>query len=156
LDTAAESSPGLAPEPTSPTGSFEAARGGSPFLGDAHRIESEFASSLAASAADDATAAVLELDQLLLDWSRDTLQSDEMDTARSMLRSMIVRLGEAAESGLADPRGTVGPFVESLLELRAALREEHNFRLADRVRERLTQAGVEVRDSPEGTTWHLT
>jgi hypothetical protein len=143
------------PEPACSTGSFDGSPGGSPFLGDAHRIESEFASALEASAASDAIAAVLELDQLLLDWSRDTLQSDEMDTARSMLRSMIVRLGEVAESGLADPRSTVGPFVESLLDLRAALREERNFGLADRIREQLTQAGVQVQDSPKGTTWHL-
>ena len=45
-----------------------------------------------------AVKAVLELDQALVEWSADTLQSDEPDRARATLRSMIVRLGQAADA----------------------------------------------------------
>jgi cysteinyl-tRNA synthetase len=42
-----------------------------------------------------------------------------------------------------------------LVELRALLRKEKNFALADRIREKLNELGVELRDGPEGTRWVL-
>jgi len=65
---------------------------------------------------------------------------------------------------LADPLGlfqTQAPTTERLsedligllLELRAELRGERRFDLADRIRDRLSEFGVELRDGPEGTTW---
>jgi len=94
-----------------------------------------------------------ELEQTLVDWSRDTLQSDELDRGRSALRSMVVRLGELAQSGTADPRDTVGPFVEALLAARDRARANRRWNEADEIRDRLVAAGVEVRDTPEGTSW---
>jgi hypothetical protein len=64
--------------------------------------------------------AILGLEQTLLDWSADTLTSDEGDFARASLRSMVVRLGELATVGARDPREAVAPFVEGLLTLRPA------------------------------------
>ena len=100
-----------------------------------------------------AVRAVLELEQTLVDWSRDTLQSDELDRGRSALRSMIVRLGEVARSGTADPRDTLGPFVEALLAARDRARADRRWNEADEIRDRLVAAGVEVRDTPDGTSW---
>jgi hypothetical protein len=48
-------------------------------------------------------AAILAIDRAIVDWSADTLQSDDVDRAHSMLRSLVVRLGEAAAAGLRDP-----------------------------------------------------
>jgi cysteinyl-tRNA synthetase len=42
-----------------------------------------------------------------------------------------------------------------LIDLRARLRKEKNFKLADEVRDRLTALGVTLEDRPEGTTWRL-
>ncbi len=67
--------------------------------------------------------------------------------------AMAVRLGEAANAGLADPREAVAPLVEALLDLRARLRGERRFDLADEVRDHLDAAGVEVRDTPDGAQW---
>jgi cysteinyl-tRNA synthetase len=92
---------------------------------------------------------------VLVDWSADTLTSDEGDHARTVLRRMVLRLGELAASGAADPRTTVGPFVQALLELRAAARTARDFATSDRVRDALVAAGVEVRDTPGGVTWVL-
>ena len=97
----------------------------------------------------------LELDDLLHDWSRDTTQSDLLDRGRAGLRSMIVRLGEAAEAGVRDPRRILGPFVEALLEGRRRARAEGRWTDADDVRDRLLAAGVEVRDTTDGTEWQL-
>ncbi len=100
--------------------------------------------------------AILSLEQTLLDWSADTLTSDEGDFARAQLRSMVVKLGELATVGARDPRELVGPLVDGLLELRRRARDERDFATSDWVRDQLGAAGVEVRDTPTGVEWHLT
>ncbi len=47
------------------------------------------------------------------------------------------------------------PLLELLLELRARLRKEKNFALADEVRKRLTALGVILEDRPDGTRWRV-
>src|SRR5205823_1395468 len=95
------------------------------------QLEAEFAVALAAGDADGAVRAILALDAEIVAWSADTLQSDELDRARATLRSMVVRLGEAATRGLADPRATLGPFVDALLETRARARHDRRWADAD-------------------------
>jgi cysteinyl-tRNA synthetase len=68
---------------------------------------------------------------------------------------MIVRLGEVAVAGVADPRGALAPFVELLLGLRAAARAARDFATSDAIRDGLVAAGVEVRDTAAGTEWDL-
>ena len=125
----------------------------SPLIETVRELERAFDDALAGGDAPAAVRAVLELEQTLVDWSRDTLQSDELDRGRSALRSMVVRLGELAQSGTADPRDTVGPFVEALLAARDRARANRRWNEADEIRDRLVAAGVEVRDTPEGTSW---
>jgi cysteinyl-tRNA synthetase len=48
-----------------------------------------------------------------------------------------------------------GPLIELLIELRADLRKEKNFRLADEIRKRLTALGVTLEDRPGGTSWKI-
>ena len=102
-----------------------------------------------------AVAAILELEQVLVAWSTDTMQSDEPDRARAVLRSMIVRLGEVAVIGARDPREVLAPFVELLLEVRAAARTAKDFATSDTIRDGLVAAGVEVRDTAMGAEWDL-
>jgi cyanophycinase-like exopeptidase len=129
--------------------------GDSPLLDSVHAFERAFDDALERRDAPGAVRAVLELEQTLVDWSRDTLQSDELDRGRSALRSMVVRLGELAQSGTADPRETLRPFVEGLLAARDRARVDRRWDEADDIRDRLVDAGVEVHDSPEGTSWAL-
>jgi cyanophycinase-like exopeptidase len=124
-------------------------------LADAERLEREMADAIAAGDAGRAMGAVLELEAAIVDWSRDTLQSDETDRARVVLRRMIVRLGELAEEGAADPAARVAPFVEAVLAAREGARAAKDYALADELRDRLVAAGIEVRDSPDGTSWSL-
>jgi len=46
-----------------------------------------------------------------------------------------------------------GPFIELLIETRAALRKERQFVLADQVRDRLIEMGVALEDTANGTEW---
>jgi hypothetical protein len=117
------------------------------------RLDSEFSVAIAGGNADAAARAALELDDAIAGWSVDTLQSDDLDFARSVLRSMITRLAGAATGGLRDPREVVGPFVDVLLELRAQVRADKRFDLSDIIRDRLAATNVEVRDTPQGVEW---
>jgi len=117
------------------------------------RLNDEFGAAIASGNADAAARAALELDDGIAGWSADTLQSDDADYARGVLRSMITRLAGAATGGLRDPREVVGPFVDVLLELRAQVRADKRFDLSDIIRDRLAATNVEVRDTPQGAEW---
>jgi len=123
----------------------------SPLLDDVGRLEGEFDAALDAGESEVAVKAMLELDDLLLAWSRDSLQSDEMDRGRAALRGMIVKLGRKAVS----PRGLLAPFVSLLLQLRTGARSDKRWADADAIRDRLIELGVEVRDTPAGPEWDL-
>jgi hypothetical protein len=122
---------------------------------EADRARTAFEAALAARDADGCVAAVLGLEQAIADWQSDTLQSDDADEARRVLRALVVRLGELAERGAADPAVGVAPFVEALIDVRRAARDNKDFGTSDLVRDRLVAAGVEVRDTPDGTEWTL-
>ena len=115
----------------------------------------EFESALAAGDANGATRAILELENDIKLWSADTLTGTDADSAREVLRSMIVKLGTAATGGLEDPRERVAPYVEALLAIRKIVRAEKRFDLSDIVRDALTLAHIEVRDTPDGVEWLL-
>jgi len=119
------------------------------------RCEAGFSAAIESRDASAAVRAALELDAAIHAWSADTLQSDDADRARLALRSMIVRLGEAADGGLQDPRATLSPLVDALLALRATVRAEKRYDLSDIIRDRMLDAGVEVRDTKAGVEWVL-
>ena len=127
----------------------------SPLLEQVRSLDESFGAALAARDVDAAVVAMLELDATLLDWSRDSLQSDELDRGRAVLRSMVVRLGELARTGARDPAEVVAPFVEAVVEARTRARDARDWDTADALRDRLADAGVELRDGGDGTGWVL-
>jgi len=127
----------------------------SPLLGEVARLEQAFAGALAARRATEAAEAILALDRTILEWSGDTLQTDDPDRARAVLHSLVHRLGEAASVGLRDPKELLAPLVERLITLRAELRADRAWQVADRLRDHLIAAGIELHDTPDGTTWTL-
>ena len=121
----------------------------------AQQRRDEFEAALAAGDANGATRAILELENDIKLWSADTLTGTDADSAREVLRSMIVKLGTAATGGLEDPRERVTPYVEALLAIRKIVRAEKRFDLSDIVRDALALAHIEVRDTPDGVEWLL-
>ena len=119
----------------------------------AKALEAAFNEAIAGSDAPAAVSAILDLDASITEWSADTLQSDEMDQARRALRSMIVKLGNAATNGLRDEREVLGPVVEAALAARRVAREEQAYAVSDAVRDGLDAAGIEVRDTADGAEW---
>jgi len=120
---------------------------------DTHNAEQAFNEAMSASDAAGAARAVLSLESAIHAWSADTLQGEEMDNAHAALRSMIVRLGDAAVGGLANPRDALEPIMNVLLELRSAVRADKRYDLSDLIRDRLAAINVEVRDTPQGVEW---
>lgn len=145
---------GVAPPPAAASPG-EGPAAADPLVGEIDRFEQAFDAALSLGDAPGAVKTALEIEDLLHEWSRDTTQSDLLDRGRAGLRAMLVRLGEAAEGGVRDPRQVVGPFVEALLEARRQARADRRWADADELRDRLLAAGVEIRDTAEGTDWQL-
>jgi hypothetical protein len=122
---------------------------------EAHRLKDVFDTGLRSRDVNAAATAALELEQAIVDWSADTEEMDGIEELRAMLRQMVTRLAELAVIGARDPREAIAPFVEALLELRGQAREQGSWPLADALRDRLTAAGIEVRDTPQGAHWLL-
>ena len=120
---------------------------------DTQNAERSFNDAMSSGDAAGAARAVLELESAIQAWSADTLQGEEMDNAHAALRSMIVRLGDAAIGGLADPRDALDPIMNVLLELRSAVRTDKRYDLSDLIRDRLAAVKIEVRDTPQGVEW---
>ncbi len=123
--------------------------------GAAEARKAEFDAALAAHDSSAATRAVLDLEADIRLWSADTVTGTDGDFARDTFRGMILKLGEAASSGLADPRATVAPYIEAILEIRKVVRAEKRYDLSDIIRDALAGAKVEVRDTPAGVEWVL-
>jgi cyanophycinase-like exopeptidase len=132
-----------------------AARIAEPLRNSAADLEGSFLAALVGGDGRSAVSALLDLDSVIEGRLRAGEDSPDLDNARSTFRSLIARLGEAAAGGGAHPRGVVEPFVNALLAMRARARETGDWASADLVRDRLTDAGVEVRDGADGSTWTL-
>lgn len=132
-----------------------ATEGRSPLLDEVQVLTVAFDAATDAGDVQAAIRAVLALENELVAWSRDTAGTDEIDRARAALQGLVVRLGELVPAGAvaADRPAVPDPVVALLVELRAGARAAKDYALGDRIRETLADAGVELRDGPDGTTW---
>jgi cysteinyl-tRNA synthetase len=74
--------------------------------------------------------------------------------AQATLLELTGVLGLQLET--SQPQGAeAAPFIDLLLELRTKLRAARQYALADEVRNRLTDLGVTVEDTREGSTWRI-
>ena len=71
------------------------------------------------------------------------------------IAQMVVKLAQAAARGTGDPTAVVQPFVELLLDVRGIARQRNDFAEADRIRDALVLAGIEIKDGPEASEWNL-
>ncbi len=45
--------------------------------------------------------------------------------------------------------------MEMVIEIRAKAKQEKNFPLSDAIRDKLTAAGIQIKDGKEGSSWKL-
>ena len=80
----------------------------------------------------------------------------DVRAASTLLRELGGVLGLRLEQpGTTGGAGDAAPYIELLIETRAALRAEKQFALADNLRDRLTDLGIVLEDTPRGTEWHF-
>ena len=112
----------------------------------------------AAAAARDGAAmarAMLDLETAIAEWGTDTEEEQGTDMAREVLRGMIIRLGQAARDGLADPRERWLAAIGPLVVLRDSLRSQGLYEPADLIRHALSSAGFNLQDTPDGPRWSV-
>jgi cysteinyl-tRNA synthetase len=99
-----------------------------------------------------ALAALFELVRAL-NTARDTgVGGEPFEAAQAALRELAGVLGLKLEQARAQAQ-EAAPFVALLVELRGELRKARQFALADMVRARLSDLGVILEDTPQGTRW---
>jgi cysteinyl-tRNA synthetase len=74
----------------------------------------------------------------------------ELSQILGLFHRRVARPVPALEDRLA------APLLDLLVELRARLRKEKNFKLADEIRAKLGDLGVVLEDRPDGTAWRIT
>ncbi len=78
------------------------------------------------------------------------------EKAQATLRDLLTLLGFKLEQKEESIDNTsAAPFIELLIDLRAKLRNNRQWALADEVRDRLTELNVKLEDTRDGTKWTL-
>ncbi|HYN89692.1 MAG TPA: cysteine--tRNA ligase [Ardenticatenaceae bacterium] len=77
------------------------------------------------------------------------------EESKAILRELLSVLGFALEEREKSPSADAAPFIELLLETRSKLRQARQWTLADEIRDRLSDLGVKLEDTPGGTTWRM-
>ncbi len=76
------------------------------------------------------------------------------DASATILRLALVLGIELRPEAAAAAEDTLSPqLMQLLIDLRAQARKEKNFALSDAIRNRLTEIGILLEDSAQGTTW---
>jgi cysteinyl-tRNA synthetase len=65
--------------------------------------------------------------------------------------AQLVQLASTGGKGFIDPT----PLVEGILDARVEARVKGQYELADGLRDVIVNAGIEVKDTPEGTVWSI-
>lgn len=98
---------------------------------------------------------VLELERLIWKYQKRLDEQDEMGAAREVIREIITLLASRLSSRPTSAYECVAPLVEALIELRGQLRDRKEWSTADALRDCLAKANIMVKDTPEGTKWHI-
>ncbi len=77
--------------------------------------------------------------------------NEQLAPAQAVLRELTGVLGLRMEK--TKRSGDADKFIDLLLEIRAEMRKQKNWAMADLIRNRLQELGVRVEDTKEGATW---
>jgi len=76
-----------------------------------------------------------------------------LDEARAKIIELMGVLGVKLETDLQTGKVSISALVELLIKTRAELRKAKQYQLADNLRARLLEIGIQLEDKPEGTIW---
>jgi cysteinyl-tRNA synthetase len=118
-------------------------------------IENSFQTGLTHYDSKHTTTALLKLDSLIWKAQRDLENEENIAQAREILRDSIVLLGAELEISPRRLREFLTPLVEAILQLRERFRNEKKWSEADRIREILQHAHIQVEDTKDGFQWYI-
>ncbi len=82
----------------------------------------------------------------------DGATDSELEPGQTLLRELTAVLGLKLDAN-GKKTGDADPFIKLLLDLRKSLREQKLWAISDQIRDGLSDLGVIIEDSKEGTTW---
>ena len=80
------------------------------------------------------------------------LSAEELSAGQTVLRELAGVLGLRLDLR-RETSGDSAPYIQLLVEVRDELRKARQWEWADRIRDRLAEAGISVEDDPAGTRW---
>jgi cysteinyl-tRNA synthetase len=88
---------------------------------------------------------------------KESITVGELEKLKELFSVMVFEVLGLKKSGDADGAGSelTASLIEALLELRRQARERKDFDTSDRIRDRLTELGIAIKDGKDGTEWTL-
>jgi len=100
----------------------------------------------------------------LFDWVRiinqiyegqQTISAADLEKLRALVKTVVSEiLGLRDEKG-ADANDLVAPLVEMLLDMRMQAKDNKDWTTSDRIRDRMTEIGIRVKDRKDGYDWEI-
>ena len=78
----------------------------------------------------------------------------QLDPAQNQIREFADVFGLVLDDGKSDAAQSADPFIQMLVDLRFELKKQKNWALADQIRNQLTEQGITIEDSKEGSLWY--
>ncbi len=97
-------------------------------------------------------AALFELVRVINQARADGATETELGAGQALLRELGGVMGLRLITDEGKPQAAA-PFIELLIEIRAEMRKQKLWAMSDLIRNRLTELGVTLEDSKEGTSW---
>ena len=99
--------------------------------------------------------ALAVLFDLARDINREAGNGLNVRESQKILESLAGVLGLTFKEEVLESSTEAAPFINLLVDLRSRLRNEKQFEIADQVRKQLSELGVAIEDSAEGTSWKI-
>ena len=100
-----------------------------------------------------ALASLFELVRVINQTRADGATDEQLSAAQLQLKKLSGVLGLTIEK-TSEANVAVDGLVQLLIEVRQDLRANKLWQLSDKVRDRLVELGLILKDSKEGTSWH--
>lgn len=126
-----------------------------PFMEQVKSFKESFDRNLQEHEGDALIEVLINLDKMIWKSSKEFEDEEQISQAREVLRGMIVQLGLRLNEVPKDIPSVLSPIMEVLLEVRGRLRAAKQWEMADTIRQKLSQAGILIEDTPQGPKWYL-
>ena len=88
--------------------------------------------------------------------AKESITSSDLDLLKSLYRTMVYNvLGISPSNAPKAENNLTGDLVEMILQLRKEAKANKDYNTADKIRDRLTQLGLTLKDHKEGTDWEI-